>query len=55
MDKKEAAASEVGDILEKMTIEELFKLLSESDREYIRLCIERAVLMSDSESEKKEK
>ena len=46
MDKKE-----VEDMLENMTVEELFKLLSKTDRDYIRGYIERAVLKAASRSE----
>ena len=44
MDKKEAK-----DMLEKMTVEEMFKMLSKPDKEFIRDYIEQAFLKSVSE------
>ena len=53
MIKKEAEASDFEALLEKMTVEELFRLLSEKDREFIRGYIEQALSESVSKTENK--
>ena len=49
MNKKEVSASKAKEKLENMTVEEMFKLLCKTDREFVRDYIERAVLESESE------
>ena len=51
MNKKEDAAAKTRDMLEKMTVEELFKLLSKTEREYVRSCIERTLSESVCKTE----